>query len=144
MFMQMALPALSELRTAASRAWLFDVSRSMAQVMLLLSGAIVTVVLAVNEPFVSWWVGESRYVGAGLTALLLLSMLARHMNATLVYTLFCFGYERRLALTSVVDGLVGLALMVSLVPVLGLYGAVLVDRLGQSGQPASQPSRAGS
>jgi O-antigen/teichoic acid export membrane protein len=125
MFMQMALPALSELRTAAPRERLFDVSRSMAQVMLLLSGGIVTVVLAINGPFVSWWVGESRFAGVGLTALLLLSMLIRHMNLTLVYTLFCFGYERRLALTSVADGLVGLAAMLVLVPPLGLYGAVL-------------------
>lgn len=125
MFMQMALPALSELRTAASRDYLFDVARSMAQVMLLLSGGIVIVVLAVNAPFVSWWVGEARFAGMGLTVLLLLSMLLRHVNSTLVYTLFCFGYERRLALTSVADGLVGLAMMVLLVPALGLYGAVL-------------------
>jgi O-antigen/teichoic acid export membrane protein len=125
MFMQMALPALSELRTAASRAHLFDVARSMAQVMLLLSGAIVTVVLAVNAPFVVWWVGDSRFAGMGLTALLLLSMLLRHMNSTLVYTLFCFGYERRLAVTSVADGVVGLIMMLILVPLLGLYGAVL-------------------
>jgi O-antigen/teichoic acid export membrane protein len=125
MFMQMALPALGELRTAASRERLFDVSRSMAQVMLFLSGGIVAVVLAVNQPFVAWWVGEARFGGVGLTAMLLFSMLLRHMNLTLIYTLFCFGYERRLAVTSVADGLVGLALMVWLVPKLGVYGAVL-------------------
>jgi O-antigen/teichoic acid export membrane protein len=125
MFMQMALPALSELRTAASREHLFDVSRSMAQVMLLLSGVIVTVVLAVNGPFVSWWVGPDRYAGIGLTALLLLTMLVRHINSTLVYTLFCFGHERRLAVTSVADGVAGLAIMLWLVPALGLYGAAL-------------------
>src|SRR5262245_28708048 len=125
MFMQMALPALSELRTAATRERLFDVSRSMAQVMLLASGAIVSVVLAVNGSFVTWWVGEARFAGVGLTALLLLAMLVRHLNLTMVYTLFCFGYERRLALTSVADGVIGLLVMLVLVPVLGLYGAVL-------------------
>jgi O-antigen/teichoic acid export membrane protein len=125
MFMQMALPALSELRTAAARERLFDVARSMAQVMLLLSGAIVSVVLAVNGPFVTWWVGEARFAGLGLTALLLLAMLVRHLNLTLVYTLFCFGHERRLALTSVADGVTGLLAMLALVPLLGLYGAVL-------------------
>lgn len=125
MFMQMALPALSELRTAAPREHLFNVSRSMAQVMLLLSGAIVTVVLAINGPFVSWWVGESRFAGVGLTALLLGSMLLRHVNSTLLYTLFCFGHERRLAMTSVAEGVVGLIIMLLLVPVLGLHGAVL-------------------
>ena len=130
MFMQMALPALSELRTAAARERLFDVSRSMAQVMLLLSGAIVCVVLAVNGPFVGWWVGEARYAGLGLTALLLLAMIVRHLNLTLVYTLFCFGHERRLALTSVADGATGVLAMLILVPAFGLYGAVLGSLAG--------------
>jgi O-antigen/teichoic acid export membrane protein len=125
MFMQMALPALSELRTAAPRQRLFAVSRSMAQVMLFLSGGIIAVVFAVNQPFVFWWVGEASFGGVGLTAMMLLSMLLRHMNATLVYTLFCFGHERRLAVTSVADGLVGLALMAWLIPILGMHGAVL-------------------
>lgn len=125
MFMQMALPALSELRTTASREHLFNVARSMAQVMLLLSGGIVAVVLAVNGSFVSWWVGETRFGGQGLTVLILFTMLVRHANATLNYTLFCFGYERRIALTTVSDGLLGLALMVPLVSAFGLYGAVI-------------------
>jgi O-antigen/teichoic acid export membrane protein len=123
LFMQMALPALSELRGSAARARLFDVSRSMTQVMLLASGAIVAVVLVVNGPFVSWWVGESRFGGLTLTALLLAGMLVRHVNTTIVYTLFCFGYERRLALTSIVEGVVGVALAWLLVPRLGLQGA---------------------
>jgi O-antigen/teichoic acid export membrane protein len=133
MFMQMALPALSELRTAAPRGHLFDVSRSMAQVMLLLSGTIVVVVLAVNAGFVAWWVGESRFAGSPLTALLLAAMLMRHVNSTLLYTLFCFGYERRLALTSVAEGLVSLVVMSVLVPVLGLYGAVIGSLVPMAG-----------
>jgi O-antigen/teichoic acid export membrane protein len=127
MFMQLALPALSELRTSAARERLFDVARAMAQVMLLLSGAVVVVVLSVNGGFVAWWVGESRFGGMGLTTLLLVSMLVRHLNLTLVYTLFCFGYERRLALTSVADGVTGLVLMILLVPAFGLYGAVVAS-----------------
>jgi len=130
MFMQMALPALSSLRASASRERLFDVSKSMAQVMLLLSGAIVAVVLAVNGPFVTWWVGAGRFGGLGLTALLLAGMLARHINVTAVYTLFCFGNERRLALTSIADGLVALISMLVLVPMLGLYGAAIGSLIG--------------
>jgi O-antigen/teichoic acid export membrane protein len=123
LFMQMALPALSELRGSAARARLFEVSRSMTQVMLLASGAIVAVVLVVNGPFVSWWVGGSRFGGQTLTALLLAGMLVRHVNVTIVYTLFCFGYERRLAVTSIAEGAVGVALMWLLVPRMGLQGA---------------------
>ena len=123
LFMQMALPALSELRGSAARARLFEVSRSMTQVMLLASGAIVALVLVVNGPFVSWWVGGSRFGGQALTALLLAGMLVRHVNVTIVYTLFCFGYERRLALTSIAEGVAGVALMWLLVPRVGLEGA---------------------
>jgi O-antigen/teichoic acid export membrane protein len=125
LFMQMALPALSELRGSAARERLFDVSRSMMQVMLLASGAIVAAVLVVNGPFVSWWVGESRFGGLALTALLLAGMLARHINVTVVYSLFCFGYERRLALTSIADGVIGAGLVWVLVPRIGLQGAAV-------------------
>jgi hypothetical protein len=52
-------------------------------------------------------------------------MLLRHANATLVYTLFCFRYDRRIALTSVADGVVGLVAMMLLVPLLGVHGAAL-------------------
>src|SRR5688572_1732448 len=135
LFMQMALPALSELRGSAARERLFDVSRSMTQLMLLASGGIVAVVLVVNGPFVSWWVGESRFGGLALTALLVAGMLVRHVNVTVVYTLFCFGYERRLALTSIAEGIAGVALMWLLVPRLGLAGAaaaMLVSALAVS------------
>jgi O-antigen/teichoic acid export membrane protein len=125
LFMQTALPALSELRGSAPRQRLFDVSRSMSQVLLLGSGGIVVVVLAVNEPFVRWWVGESAFAGGGLTAVLLAGMLLRHLNLTAIYTLFCFGHERRLALTSVADGVCGVVAMLVLVPLVGLYGAAL-------------------
>jgi O-antigen/teichoic acid export membrane protein len=130
MFMQMALPALSELRTAATRERLFDVSRSMAQAMLLLSGGIVVVVMAVNGPFVAWWVGEERFAGMGITTILLVGMLARHVNATATYTLFCFGNERRLALTSIADGAVAALAMLILTPMFGLYGAAVGSCLG--------------
>jgi len=125
MFMQLALPALSELRTSAPRDRLFEVSRSMTQMMMLASGAIVAVVLATNEAFVTWWVGTGQFAGVGLTVVLLVSMLLRHLNTTSVYALFCFGNERRLALTAIAEGIVSTSLMFLLVPVIGLYGAAL-------------------
>ena len=125
MFMQTALPALSELRTSASRDRLFEVSRSMTQMMLLASGAIVAVVLATNQAFVSWWVGDGQFAGIALTVLLLVGMLIRHLNTTAIYALFCFGNERRLAITAIVEGIGSTAAMCALVPMLGLYGAAL-------------------
>ena len=125
MFMQLALPALSELRTSASRHRLFEVSRGMTQMMLLASGAIVAVVLATNEAFVGWWVGDGQFAGVGLTVLLLVGMLIRHLNTTAIYALFCFGNEQRLAVTAIAEGIGTTVVMLLLVPVLGLYGAAL-------------------
>ena len=102
----------------------------MSQFLLISSGAIACVVLTVNGPFVSWWVGPDRFAGSGLTALLVLGMLLRHWNVTAVYTLFCFGHERRLAITTAADGLVGLLAMLLLVPWLGLHGAALGSLIG--------------
>jgi O-antigen/teichoic acid export membrane protein len=125
MFMQLALPALSELRTSAPRDRLFEVSRSMTQVMLLASGAIVAVVLATNAAFVTWWVGDVQFAGVGLTALLAGGMLIRHLNTTAVYALFCFGHEKRLALTAIAEGAGSMLAMFILIPLIGLYGAAV-------------------
>jgi O-antigen/teichoic acid export membrane protein len=116
---------MSELRGAAARDRLHQVSWSMAQLLLLSSGAIVVCVLVVNQGFVTWWVGGSRYGGLGLTVVLAAAMLVRHLNFAGVYTLFCFGNERRLALTAIADGLAGSVAMLVLVPRLGPEGAAI-------------------
>ena len=121
--LQSAAPALSELRTAGDRGRLFAVSAALAQATLALSGLVACVVLAVNGAFVSWWVGAGQFGGIGLTVLLLSAMLIRHFNTTNVYALFCFGLEKRLALTGLADGLATLALSYGLVTVFGIGGA---------------------
>lgn len=132
MFMQMAVPALSELRAAAPRARLFEVSSAMSQAMLLGSGAIACVVIGVNQEFVSWWVGRERFGGSILTVLMLLSMMLRHLNVAVSYTLYSLGHERRLALTGIADGVVTVSSMFGLVPLFGLRGAVMGTIVGVS------------
>jgi O-antigen/teichoic acid export membrane protein len=78
-----------------------------------------------NETFVTWWVGDAQFAGAGLTLLLLAVMLFRHLNTTVVYGLFCYGNEQRVALTTIGEGVAGAALMLVFVPTLGLYGVAL-------------------
>jgi O-antigen/teichoic acid export membrane protein len=129
MLMQLALPALSELRSSAPRARLAEISQAMSLGLLIASGAIVAVVFTVNEAFVTWWVGGAQYGGAALTVALLAAMLVRHFNVTTVYALFCYGNERRLALTSIADGAVGLLAMLLLVPRYGLLGAAVASLL---------------
>jgi len=121
--LQSAAPALSELRTTADRGRLFQVSAALAQATLAVSGLVACIVLAVNAGFVRWWVGPDQFGGLPLTLLLLAAMMIRHFNTTNVYALFCFGHERRLALTGLADGIATLALSAALVRTFGLAGA---------------------
>ena len=123
--LQTAAPALSELRTSAEYRRLFTVTAALTQATLAISGLVACVVLAVNAGFVRWWVGPEQFGGWNLTVLLLTAMIIRHFNTTNVYALFCFGHERRLALTALADGVVTLALSALLVKSVGLAGAPL-------------------
>lgn len=125
MLMAAAGPALSQMRTGESRERLSQVCIALGQAMLLLSGAVVCIVLVVNQGFVRRWVGAEQYGGLVLTALILMSMLLRHWNLTVGYTLFCFGYERRLCLTALLDGLLSISAVSLFVWLYGLIGAPL-------------------
>jgi len=125
MLIPLAVPALSQMRTGESRERVSQVCIALAQAMLMLSGAVVCVVLAVNHGFVGRWVGAGQYGGFGLTTLILLCMLLRHWNQTIGVALFSFGYERRLCVTALIDGSVSVGAMVLLVSHYGLIGAPL-------------------
>jgi O-antigen/teichoic acid export membrane protein len=128
--LQSAAPALSELRPSADKARLFQVSAALSQATLAVSGLVVCIVLAANQGFVTWWVGGDQFGGVLLSLLMLAAMLARHFNTTNVYALFCFGHERRLALTALADGLVTITSAVVLVHVFGMAGAPLAALAG--------------
>ena len=125
MLMQLAGPALSQMRVAESRARLTEVCIALSQAVLMVSGAMVCVVLAVNQGLVGRWVGADHYGGSLLTGLLLLSMLLRHWNLTVGYALFAFGFEKRLCITALLDGLVSIGAVALLVNFYGLIGGPL-------------------
>lgn len=127
---QSAAPALAELRAGNAPERLRVVSAALTQAMLFVSGLIVCAVIAANRPFVSWWVGAPQFGGMRLTLLLALVMLLRHWSTTMIYTLFAFGRERRIALTSVADGLLTTCAALVLVRVMGMQGAPLASLLG--------------
>jgi O-antigen/teichoic acid export membrane protein len=130
LLMQSAGPAVSEIKAGLGCVQLFRSCSALNQVVLLASGAIVCLVLGVNEGFVKWWVGPDQYGGLPLTILLLGTMLARHWNFTLSYTVFYLGYERRLAIAAIVDGLATVASSVVLVQTFGLIGAPVGSLIG--------------
>lgn len=123
LLMHAATPGLSEIKTSESKERILTVVISVSQGMLLVSGGILTLVVAVNGAFVSWWVGPEQYGGLALTALLAVNTLLRHWSLTLAYALFCFGYERPLALIGIGDGVVSVAGAAVLVGLLGPVGA---------------------
>jgi O-antigen/teichoic acid export membrane protein len=125
LLMQLAAPALSQMRVAESRERLSQVCIALGQAMLMLSGAVVCIVLIVNQGFVSRWVGAGQFGGVSLTLLILLSMLLRHWNITIGYALFSFGRERRLCVTALLDGLISVGAVTLLVWTWGLIGAPL-------------------
>ncbi len=127
---QAAAPALAELRASGTPERLRTVSAALTQAMLFVSGLIVCAVIAANRSFVTWWVGPEQFGGLRLTLLLTAVMLLRHWSTTMVYTLFAFGRERRIALTSLVDGLLTTAAALVLVRGLGMQGAPIASLLG--------------
>jgi O-antigen/teichoic acid export membrane protein len=125
MVMQAAQPALSEIKaTDGEHARLARMTSSLGQLMLLISGGVFAVVLAVNEGFIHWWVGSAQFAGRAVTFGLLLTMLLRHWNTTAVYTMFSFGHERRIAMTSLADGLLTVTTSLIAVHYFGVVGAV--------------------
>jgi O-antigen/teichoic acid export membrane protein len=130
LLMHVAQPALSELRVSESRARLATVATALTQAMLMMSGALLVVILAANHYFVNWWVGPTQYGGWKLSLAFAAMMLLRHWNIAVIYTLFCFGYERQISLTSLGDGVVTAVGTVLLVSRLGPIGAPLASMLG--------------
>jgi O-antigen/teichoic acid export membrane protein len=120
-----ALPGLSELKIVDSRQNVLSKITSLTQAMLVLVGAVFCVVLAVNQPFVNWWLGPSFFGGVTLTFLLLLNFLVRQIDYTLAIALFAFGHERYCAIRCLVDGLVSVVLACILVRYLGFEGVIL-------------------
>jgi hypothetical protein len=57
-------------------------------------------------------------------------MMLRHWNTTAVYSAFCFGYERRICLTNLVDGCVTTGVCLLLVKRLGPVGGPLGSIVG--------------
>src|SRR6185369_8701133 len=73
---------------------------------------------------------RALFGGWPLTFAFVVMMLLRHWNVATVYTLFCFGYERQLALTALADGMVTALGALVLVRYVGPIGAPLASILG--------------
>jgi len=130
LLMHAAQPALSELRASESNERMATVATALTHAMLMMSGALIVVIVAANHFFVNFWVGPEQFGGWTLTLAFAGMMLLRHWNIATIYTLFCFGHERQISLTSLVDGLISVGGTLLLVPRVGPIGAPVASILG--------------
>jgi len=127
---QVAAPALSEIRVAGTRAHVYELTRALSQALLTATGGVVALVAAINEGFVTWWVGPAQYGGMALTLVVLVQIFLRHWNVGFIYAIFSFGRERRIAVTAILDGIVTVAASLLLGRWLGLVGIPLGSIVG--------------
>jgi len=128
--MQSAAPAMCELRAAGETARLRAATSGLALAMMSLAGLVACVVLAGNELFVRIWVGPGNFGGRLLESLLGAAMMFRLWNVVHVYTLFCHGMERRVSVTTLMDGAVTVASMYLFTRWVGLAGGPLGSLAG--------------
>jgi O-antigen/teichoic acid export membrane protein len=130
LLMNLAGPAISELRATGDRSRLLTVSIGLTRLMMTASGMVACVVLAANKSFVAFWVHDVQFGGMVLTTLLVIAMLLRHLNVTTVTALICFGEERRISLTTLADGTVTVCACAIAIHFLGLTGAAVGSLVG--------------
>jgi O-antigen/teichoic acid export membrane protein len=120
-----AVPALSQIRGTGDRARLASALRAVGLSALVLTGAVAVVVVAVNEAFVTRWVGSEQFGGPVLTLLIVGAMVARQLGFTWWAGVYVLGYERRLALVMLLDGIVTATAMVLWTAAVGIVGVPL-------------------
>ena len=120
-----ALPGLSQMKASESRERIRSVATSLTQAMILIGGAILCMVLPLNQQFVNHWTGAQYFGGILLTVLFLVNFIARLIDYTLALALFAFGYEKMYAIRSLLDSLVSVGLACALVRPFGIKGVLL-------------------
>jgi O-antigen/teichoic acid export membrane protein len=130
-----AQPALSELSTHPGGARIHDVCLALTRVVLLVSGLLATVVIVVDQGFVSWWVGAHEFGGRTLLLALVADMLLTHWLAAISYSLFAFGYERVISIIGLCSAVVVVGASVILVRHIGSAGAPVASVLVRAAVP---------
>jgi O-antigen/teichoic acid export membrane protein len=124
-FAGMALPGLAQMKVNEGRKRIQQTMVSLTQGMLLLTGAVFCVVLAVNRQFVEFWLGPQFFGGMRLTLLVLLNFLAAQVDYTFTIAMFAFGHERFMSIRMLVNGAVSVVLASIFVRHLGMEGVPL-------------------
>jgi len=130
MLLNTAGPGLAELKALREPERLRRARSALMRMTLVVSGALAVVVLAVNQSFVSRWIGPEQYGGRWLTLAMAATMLLRHLNTSMATAVFYAGYERRLTIASLVDAGVTVGVGAALCAVVGPIGVPLGSLVG--------------
>lgn len=98
------------------------ITHAMVRLHLILAGAVMTVVLAVNPSFVSWWVSEALFGGHWLNTLLAAGVAVAslgHAGATIVSVL---GRRLEIGLATLANGVLQVTLAYALARTIGFQG----------------------
>jgi O-antigen/teichoic acid export membrane protein len=117
--------ALCELKGEGNRENWTRAARAVSSMTLILTGFVCVGIASINEAFTRWWVGPAQFGGQALTWAMLALMIVRAWNFTLNACLASIGYERRIAFTTLADGVTSIAASVALVQVAGPMGVPL-------------------
>ncbi|MFI5214401.1 MAG: lipopolysaccharide biosynthesis protein [Gemmatimonadales bacterium] len=124
-----ASPALSDLHVREAPERVVRALSVLTQTVLIASGAVACGILAVNQEFVKLWVGAPQFGGMRLTVAIVAAAVIRHWALTLGMAAFSFGYERRLGILSMVEGVLTVGLMILFVKWMGPIGAPVASLL---------------
>jgi O-antigen/teichoic acid export membrane protein len=113
------------MKTSEGRRRIQKATTCLTQAMIFVAGAIVCVVLPLNQQFINHWIGARYFGGVTLTLLFLANFLVRLIDYTLAIALFAFGHERLYAIRSLLDGIFSVILASILARPLGLNGVML-------------------
>ena len=133
MVLQLGGPAFGELHGEGNLPNFRRAYAAFGQGTLLLAGGVLTSVVAVNGPFVSWWVGHDNYGGRLLTILGAMATFFRTCNLAIYFPAYFAGHERSVSIGGVVDTFVTVGGRFLLVRWIGPIGAPIASLIGVVG-----------
>ncbi len=105
------------------------VTQAMVRLHLILAGAAITVVLAVNPAFVSWWVSEALFGGHNLNVLLAAGIATGSITHALAAVSSVLGRRMEIGLATVANGVLQVMSAYALTYVIGFQGLALAAML---------------
>lgn len=126
------LVGLAQLSGEGKKQRVREIVQAMVRILLIATGGVAVIVLALNANLVSLWVGADKFGGIALNVLLAAGVLAISFSHGLLVPAAVLGRRLQVGLVTLILGVANLALAVSLGRVFGLRGvaaAVLFSNL---------------